>query len=442
VKHKTTGYIDLHHYLFFLIFFIVTSSLYGQERIPQPEFTSDYSIPSPQTPHPRQTLFDYIDVAVLFLLLSTVSLLAIKARRRIGIILCAVFSLLYFGFWRRGCICPIGAIQNMTHALFNPSYTIPITVIFFFSLPLLFALFTGRTFCAGVCPFGALQELVIIKPLRLPRWIGDTLSLIPPAYLCISILLAATGSGFIICRFDPFIGFFRFGATFEMFAAGIAFLVIGTVIARPYCRFVCPYGVILGWLSKVSRWHVTMTPDECMTCRLCEDVCPVDAIDPPTPVNGIEKRKKGTLRLGLIVLLMPLLSLATGFFLSQLSSRLASLHPDVRLAHQIRLEDAGLAAETTLESDTFRTKDVPFEKLFEKEKMIRNQFATGSWIAGSMIGFLFGLKLINLSRWQKRKQYEIEKSACVSCGRCFEACPREHARRKKMKGTVKGDIPG
>lgn len=411
--------------------FTASVPLHGQERFPQPEFTSDYTIPTPLQPHPRQTVFDYIDTAILIAALASASLFALKFRRRTGLIVIAVFSVFYFGFFWRGCVCPIGAIQNMAMALFNPHFAVPITVILFFTVPLIFALFTGRTFCSGVCPFGALQELVIVKPLRLPQWVSSVLGIIPPAYLCLSVLLAATGSGFIICRFDPFIGFFRFGATFEMFVAGLLFLLAGTVVARPYCRFVCPYGVILGWLSRLSYRHVKIAPEECIRCRLCEDVCPVDAIRPPVPETMIEERKTGIRRLGFAILFLPLIAFGTGFALSLLSPYLALLHPDVRLARQIRLENAGEAEGTTLESDAFRMRDVPFDALFEREKTVRGRMTKGAWIAGSVIGFLAGLTLIASSRWKKRSVFEIDRRACVSCGRCFEVCSKEQEERRK-----------
>ena len=36
-------------------------------------------------------------------------------------------------------------------------------------LPLAVALFFGRVFCAGVCPLGAIQELMTLKPIEVPR---------------------------------------------------------------------------------------------------------------------------------------------------------------------------------------------------------------------------------------------------------------------------------
>ena len=253
------------------------------DRFPRPELPTEYEAPIVQDPVPRVPLLSLLDVAVLAACLVLSGWLAIRSRSREGIFLLSVFSIAYFGFFRRGCICPIGSLQNVALALADPSYAMPLAAVAFFALPLITALSVGRTFCAAVCPFGALQDAVIVKPLRLPRWLAVPLGFLPVVYLALAVLFAATGAEFIVCRFDPFVNFFRVAGGWEIHALGGAFLLLGTVVARPYCRFVCPYGVILSWLSRLSFRHATITPDSCVKCRLCEEACPVDAIRAPDP---------------------------------------------------------------------------------------------------------------------------------------------------------------
>ena len=150
-----------------------------KQRFPKHEVGSGYSQPTPLTPEPRALALEYTDVVVLLIVLSLASWMAIRTRSRKGLLWLSVFTLLYFGFFRDGCICAIGSIQNVALTIFDPGYAISITTLLFFLLPLVFTLYFGRTFCAGACPLGAIQDLLIIKPLSLPEWLRKTLGLIP-----------------------------------------------------------------------------------------------------------------------------------------------------------------------------------------------------------------------------------------------------------------------
>ncbi len=50
-------------------------------------------------------------------------------------------------------------------------------------------------------------------------------------------------------------------------------------------------------------------------------------------------------------------------------------------------------------------------------------------------GLVVGVKLIYLSVRRRRADYQPDRAACVSCGRCFWYCPCEHARHGEIKGT-------
>jgi len=126
---------------------------------------------------------EYIDLAVLVGALTLASWLALKKRSRHGLVWLSVFSLAYFGFFREGCVCSVGSVQNVALTLFNEGYTIPLTALLFFIIPLVFALAFGRVFCAGVCPLGSIQELVGFRPLKLPKAIESVMISIPFIYL-------------------------------------------------------------------------------------------------------------------------------------------------------------------------------------------------------------------------------------------------------------------
>ena len=146
-------------YIIFILLLFWHVVLFAQDRFPRPEFESGHVYPTNQMPTQRAPGWEYFDVVVLIGALIVTTWLALKKRSRQGLIWMSVFSLAYFGFYRQGCICSVGSVQNVSLALFNDGYSIPLTALLFFIIPLLFALAYGRVFCAGVCPLGAIQEL-------------------------------------------------------------------------------------------------------------------------------------------------------------------------------------------------------------------------------------------------------------------------------------------
>jgi ferredoxin len=241
-----------------------------------------YKTPPVQKPLPRDAWLQLLDVALLAAATGVAVWLVLKRRSRKEVAWLSLGSLAYFGFYREGCICPIGSIQNVALALADPRYSIPMVATAVFFIPLVVALFFGRAFCGGVCPIGAIQDLVVLKPIQTPRRLDRVLGLLKYVYLGLAIFFAvqpALARDFVICRFDPFVGFFRRTGAPHMLLIGGAFLVVGMFVGRPYCRYLCPYGVLLNWCTRLARRGVTITPDRELDCGLCTGSCPFGAID-------------------------------------------------------------------------------------------------------------------------------------------------------------------
>ena len=269
--------------------------------------------PSPTFPEPRGQTLRVVDMVLLIGGLALSTWLVLKVRRRAWVIVLGIAALAYFGFYRAGCICPVGAGQNVALSLLESTYTISIVVTVFFLLPVALSLFFGRIFCGSMCPLGAVQDLLLIRPLRVPRWLDRPLGVLPWVYLGAVVYFiwggmifhvggraidATVNRDFLLCRFDPFVDLFRI-VNFRAAAAGNwshffeftgpawfwwvtgGLLALGLVIGRPYCRWLCPYGAVLGLCARAANRPVTVQPrgQTCRHCGLCDKSCPFNAID-------------------------------------------------------------------------------------------------------------------------------------------------------------------
>lgn len=424
-------------------------------RFPPPEFESDYVMPPGiTTPPPRGVVREYVDLGVLLGALGLATWLVHRRRSRRGLAVLSVFSLVYFGFLRHGCVCPIGAPQNVAYGLFTPEYTLPLTVLLFFLAPLVVALFAGRAFCAAVCPHGALQDLVLWRPVKVPLWVEQGLAPLPYLFLGGGLLLAATGVGFLICRWDPFVPLFRMSGSFLMLSVGGGLVVASLFIGRPFCRFLCPYGALLRLASLGSRWRVRITPTTCTQCRLCEHSCPFGAIREPlalpvSPAALAPERR----RLGGLLVALPVLVALGAWVGTRVAVPAARWHPNVALLERYLASatapaPAGTsvspaapaaapgvanaarpAAGPTPESRALVRAELETPRLVAQAAELRRRLTTaGGWFGG-WVGLVLGLRLVTLSVRTARTDFEPDRGACLACGRCYLSCPNERLRR-------------
>ena len=410
--------------------FLPTANVLAQQRFPPPEFDNGYQIAATTTPTSRAIIFQYLDVVLLAACLAIALWFIYGRRSRRGVFWLSLFSLGYFGFYRKGCVCPIGSPQNIIYGLFHSTYAVPLTVVAFFALPLFVALVGGRAFCAGVCPQGALRDFFLVKPVKVPAWLEHGLGTIPFIFLGAGLAYAATGAGFIICRFDPFVPVFRLSGSLFMLSAGAVFLLTGLFVGRPYCRFLCPYGALLKLASLVSRWKVSVTPDLCIQCRLCENACPYGAMREPAANSAVPIIKLERARLGWLLVLLPGLIAGGALAGSRLSTAAAHLHPGVALAelHLLQQKSPAHYAPMTPEALSLARAERNPAAILAAAADLRRRFRFATALFGGWVGLVFGVKLIALSVRPQRSDYEQDRGACLACARCFSYCPNEAAR--------------
>jgi len=427
------------------------SGFVAANRNPPPVFETDYVLPETETPgflYPDTTenvvtVGLSVSVALYALFLTAAGFAVHRWRSRKILFSLSVCSVVLLGFLLWGCPCPVGMFQNIVQAFITPAATISWTVILLFILPLLAALFWGRIFCSSVCPLGAVQELTAFKNLKISDRAEHILGLFRYFWLGIGVFCVVVGFGYIVCRFDPFAAFFHFGSLYSILVFAFVVLGVGLFIGRPYCRFLCPYGALLGICGSFAARKVTITPGKCDQCKLCETVCPYNAILPPTTKPTALEKWDGPLKLAGAVLAFPIVVLLFAQIGVAVAPRLAMLHQDVRTAKLLYLEEERWVETSGFFPETRGLVQVgtPSEEVYQRAVDLSRLFRLAGLGLGLWVGLVIGIKWISLSLRPCRTEYEVDPARCFACGRCFWYCPNQQEQRLLLIGepdTKKG----
>ena len=188
-------------------------------------------------------------------------------------------SLIYFGFILGGCPC-ILVMFNDTLLLFSGKLTLLIYPLILLSIILLTIIF-GKIWCGWICHLGALQEFLFRNnrfSLLRSKKSQKALHIIQSfSFVALAIWILITQLN-IVCKYDPFVNIFTLRAS-----GWLAYLLIGILILsslliyRPFCRAICPVGLILNWTSRLP-FASKIVLDGCTECRKCAKYCKMGSI--------------------------------------------------------------------------------------------------------------------------------------------------------------------
>lgn len=188
-------------------------------------------------------------------------------------------SLIYFGFILGGCPC-ILVMFNDSLLLFSGKLSLLIYPLILLIIIILTILF-GKIWCGWICHLGALQEFLFrnnrFSILRSKKS-QNALHIIQSfSFVALTIWILTTQLN-IVCKYDPFTKIFTL-----MASDWLSYLLIGLLIAsslliyRPFCRAICPIGLILNWTSKLPFANKIVL-DGCTECRKCAKYCKMGSI--------------------------------------------------------------------------------------------------------------------------------------------------------------------
>ncbi|MGB4600033.1 MAG: 4Fe-4S binding protein [Trichlorobacter sp.] len=147
-----------------------------------------------------------------------------------------------------------------------------------------------RSFCSWICPVGTLSEWLwkagfhkFNRNLLPPRWLDIGLRGIKYLLLVFFLFTALSWSlealhGFLYSGYHAIsdvqlLQFFRAPSVTTLAVLGLL-LALSLPLRNPFCRYLCPYGALLGVVALLSPLAVQRDLKRCVSCGVCNQVCP------------------------------------------------------------------------------------------------------------------------------------------------------------------------
>jgi Pyruvate/2-oxoacid:ferredoxin oxidoreductase delta subunit len=187
-------------------------------------------------------------------------------------------------------ICPFGGVVSVyqyvtTGTLVKKVHESALALMYIgFAL----ALFAGPAFCGWACPFGSFQEWLgklgrkIFKkrynqfvPSRIDKW----LRYLRYVVLVWVVWVTAVSAVLVFEAYDPYYALFNFWggevALSAMVILGVV-MALSLVVERPFCKYACPYGAVLGVFNLFRIFKVKRNAPTCIDCKACDRACPMN----------------------------------------------------------------------------------------------------------------------------------------------------------------------
>jgi polyferredoxin len=200
-------------------------------------------------------------------------------------------TLILYGFYNGGCPCPISSFQEIFLLGFGADIPWQNLIWFLGLIPLTYLF--GKTWCGWICHLGAFQEFLFksnkleifksAKSQTILKWVRIA------ALIALIVQLAITKTNWF-CAIDPFKAAFNMLAFYDFTWYLLGLLLISSLfIYRPFCKTVCPIGLVLGWVQYIPGASVlAVKKDSCTSCKSCDKACELNAITRTDNISVID----------------------------------------------------------------------------------------------------------------------------------------------------------
>jgi polyferredoxin len=187
---------------------------------------------------------------------------------------------------------PISALISLYHlALGGGIHSVHPAGLFILLAIIVLSLAFGKAFCSWLCPVGFISERLgdlgrklfgrILTP---PKWLDGllrSLKYLLLAFFVYSIFFLMSSAAVTAFLDSPYnrvadIRMYYFFADISRFALVVlaVLVALSVVIQHFWCRYLCPYGALLGITALLSPNKITRNESTCIDCAKCAKVCP------------------------------------------------------------------------------------------------------------------------------------------------------------------------
>ena len=216
-----------------------------------------------------------------------------------------VYTLFFIGWWGLAQLSVINVltfVNSVMHGFRWENFLIDPLLFILWAFVAVTLLLWGRgVYCGWLCPFGALQELILLaaRRLKLPEWeFSDVVHerLWAVKYIILILLfglsLQSLTEAAVYAEVEPFKTAIalRFQREWTFVAYALALIAVSAFNRKFYCKYLCPLGAALAIPGRfrLFDWWLRRRKECGKPCQVCSHRCSVRAIRPTGEINANE----------------------------------------------------------------------------------------------------------------------------------------------------------
>ena len=187
-------------------------------------------------------------------------------------------------------VCPFGGVVSIYQFITVGTFVQKIheSAFVLMVIGFLMAILFGPAFCGWVCPLGTIQEFVSKfgkKHFRkrfnhfVPLKMDKILRYLRYGVLAWVLYMTAISGQLIFSTYDPYFALFNFWSS-EVSLVGLGILIVILVLSffveRPWCKYACPYGAVLGITNLFRVFSIRRNQSTCKADGACSIMCPMN----------------------------------------------------------------------------------------------------------------------------------------------------------------------